>query len=331
MKKTALILIAGLGSAGRRHLRNLQAHGCDRFIFFRTGSGTLPDDELPDFPAFPDIDQALSQKPDICVVANPTALHLPVALKAAAAGCHLLIEKPLSNTIEGLDELSREVEGKNLTTMIGCQFRFHPLLKSLREQMRERIGIPLAFHAEWGECLGDWHPWEDYRNSYSARKDLGGGVILTLIHPLDYLYWMFGPIKRVRAFQSKIEALGTKVNDDMALISLEFRSGIKGTVHLDFVQKPPVHSLKIIGERGTADWDYHRGTLLWTDRNGAEEMQKTPDSFERNSMFLSMTSHFLECVAAGQQSSIPLADGITVLEIALQAKRDAGSGKVRGD
>ena len=138
--------------------------------------------------------------------------------------------------------------------MIGCQFRFHPLLIALRQAIEAgKLGTVLGAEAEWGEYLPNWHPWEDYRESYSARKELGGGVVLTLIHPLDYLFWFFGDAQRVTGITRSVPALNTPAGEDWANVLLEFSpSGVVGHVHLDYWQRPAVHRLRVgrSGDRG---------------------------------------------------------------------------------
>lgn len=317
-------LIVGFGSAGRRHFRNLRELGYSEFIFYRTHKGTLEDDEPSDWPTFTNLEAALALQPTVAVIANPTSLHLDVAIPAARAGCHLFIEKPLSHTLEGCSELSALVEGQNLITMVGFQFRFHPLLISLRRQLQAgRIGSVLSARAEWGEYVADWHPWEDYRHSYSTRPDLGGGTILTLIHPIDYLYWLFGSVREVHASARSVPSLKTQIRDDIAEIILEFESGVLGQVHLDYVQRPPVHTLTVVGDQGRADFDYHAGSLLWHFKDGTEETQSLPPNFERNHMFLNEMEHFLGCVTERKATTVPLSEGIDVLEIALKARQKA--------
>ena len=220
--------------------------------------------------------------------------------------------------------MAEVVAERGLTAMIGCQFRFHPLLISLRDQLLAgRIGQVLGARAEWGEFLPDWHPWEDYRKSYSARGDLGGGVVLTLIHPLDYIHWLFGPTREVQATIRSVPALQTAAGDDWAEITLTLSSGVVANVHLDYVQKPPVHRLVVWGDSGRAAWDFHAGTLEWLSTEGARQVEQVPAGFERNTMFVDEMRHFLSAAQHGRPSDIPLEDGIAVLDVALRAKAAA--------
>lgn len=318
------ILIVGMGSAGGRHFRNLQALGCSNFLFYRTHKGSLSESNAAGWPETDNLEDALNQHPQIAIVANPTSLHVSSAIEIALAGCHLFIEKPLSHTLDGCAELEALAEKQQLVTMVGCQFRFHPLLIDLREQIEAgRIGEVVGARAEWGEYLPGWHPWEDYRAGYSARTDLGGGAILTLIHPLDYMYWMFGKVNRIHASASKIATLQTDTEDDLAELTLEFESGVVGQVHLDYLQRPPTHTFTVWGEDGRAELDYLAGSLRWMPADGQEQVEQIPEGFERNTMFLDEIRHFVECVERQVPTSIPLSEGFVVLEIALRAKHDA--------
>src|SRR5262245_17455937 len=120
-------LIAGLGSIGRRHMRNLIALGEKDIVLYRTRKSTMPEEDLAEFPQETDLQVALTKhKPDAVIVANPTGYHLDVAIPAAKAGCALLLEKPLSHSTERLDELQAAVQKSGSKTLVGFQFRFHP-------------------------------------------------------------------------------------------------------------------------------------------------------------------------------------------------------------
>lgn len=317
------ILICGLGSIGRRHLRNLQALGRREVLLYRTGKSTLPDDELAGLPAFSDLETALAEQPAGAIISNPSALHIQTARQAAGAGCHVLIEKPISHNMEGVIELAEAVRRQGKHVLVGFQFRFHPGLRKIRQWLAEKaIGRVVSVQAYWGEYLPGWHPWEDYHLSYSARPELGGGVILTLCHPLDYLRWLFGEVSAVSAITTQ-GGLDIPV-EDTADIHLQFASGVLGQVHLDYIQRPPAHWLQIVGRRGTIRWDNADGTacLYRTATQAWEAFPMEPD-FERNTLFMMEMRHFLNIVAGREQPQTRLEDGINVLKIALAAKQAA--------
>lgn len=309
-------LIAGFGSIGRRHLRNLQALGENDILLYRTHHSTLSADEVSAIPIETDLEAALAHHPDALIVANPTALHLDVAIPAAKAGCSILMEKPISSSLEGVDDLQAALEKGGGRLVMGYQFRFHPGLQKVAALLAQgAVGRPLSVRAHWGEYLPAWHPWEDYRKSYSARGDLGGGVVLTLCHPLDYLRWQFGDVKLLSAFSGKFSDLEVEV-EDLAEINLQFASGVVGSVHLDYCQRPPQHHLEIIGTQGTIRWDNSDGTvrLYQADRPEWQDFP-LPQGFDRNDLFLDEMRHFVQVVRGAEKPACTLQDGIAVAQM----------------
>ncbi len=323
------ILICGLGSIGRRHLSNLRSLGYEDIALLRSGKSTLDDSELRGLPVERELAAALERwRPVAVVVSNPTALHLDVAIPAAEAGCHLLIEKPVSHNLERLDELHAALRRGGGEALIGFQFRYHPGFQTMREVLASGvIGRPLSVRAHWGEYLPGWHPWEDYRVSYSARADLGGGVVLTLSHPFDYLRWMLGEVISAEALTSRAGELEWDV-EDTADITLQFEGGCHGNIHLNYNQRPPSHGLEFIGTGGTLRWSEDDGVVLWWSDREAEWVSIQPQpGFERNQMFLAEMSHFLEVIEGGSRPRCTLEDGIRALEIAVACLRSSAEGR----
>jgi predicted dehydrogenase len=332
-------LIAGLGSIGRRHLRNLRALGESDILLYRTGRATLPDDELSDLPVETNLRRALDLNPAAVIVANPTALHLDVAIPAAEAGCHILLEKPVSGSMERLDELAAAAKKSGSRILVGFQFRFHPTLQKAAELITgDVIGQVLTAHAHWGEYLPNWHPWEDFRQSYAARANLGGGVILTLTHPLDYVRWLAGEVESIWSFNGHISPLEVDV-EDVAEIGLRFANGAVGGVHVNYVQRPPVHRMEIVGTNGTLRWDNSDGILRVYRLSAAygtssdhppapvEERFAPPEGFERNTMFLDQMRHFIGVARGEAEPACTLDDGVRALQMALAAKQSEEQGK----
>lgn len=334
-------LIAGLGSIGRRHFRNLLSLGEKDIVLLRSHRATLSDDELAGYPVETDIHEALKKhKPDAVIVANPTSLHLDVAIPAAEAGCHILLEKPVSDSLERLDALQQAAQKSGSKILVGFQFRYHPTLNQARELIRSNaLGKVLTVHAHWGEYLPQWHPWEDYRQSYAARADLGGGVIRTLTHPLDYLRYLIGEVAALWSFNGHISPLELDV-EDVAEIGLKFLNGAIGGVHLNYFQRPPVHRLEIVGTNGTLRWDNADGILhfsnspahfgSYSDNPPAPVTQtfSPPEGFERNQLFVSQTRHFIETARGESEPVCSLEDGIMALRLALAARRSSDEKQV---
>ena len=325
-----MILVAGLGSIGRRHLRNLVTLGEKDIVLLRSHRATLPDDELLGYPVEAEIDAALKRyHPAAVIVANPTALHLNVAIPAARLGCAVLLEKPISSSMNGVARLRSAIDANGARVLMGFQFRFHPGLVRARQLIQEgEIGRVISAHVHFGEYLPAWHPWEDYRRGYAARADLGGGVLLTQCHALDYLPWLVGEPEAVSGFVGKLSDLEIDV-DDTAEIVLRISDGKLGTVHLDYAEQPPSHQIEIEGTQGSLKCDLLAGTTrLYRANRSAWEDFPLPAGWERNTMFLDEMRHFLAVVRGEARPACNLDDGVRVMLMIEAVKRSSRSGRV---
>ena len=253
-----------------------------------------------------------------------------MALAAAKAGCHLFIEKPLSHKFEGIEELAELGRRNNLTVFVGYQLRFHPCFKILVETVeKERLGQIVAARIEVGEYLPAWHPYEDYRHMYASRRALGGGVILSQIHEIDYAYRLFGMPRRVFALGGHLSKLDVDV-EDTASILLECLVGGKHVpvhVHQDYVQRPPSRTCQVIGDGGKIVVDFCQPVVSIYDEAGRLAYNQTFPEFQRNQLFLDEMRHFLACLEGREVPEVSLHDGAQSLRIALAAHRSLSSGQ----
>jgi predicted dehydrogenase len=324
------ILIVGLGSIGRRHLRNLVALGEKDVVLVRSHRSSLPDAELEGFAVEGDLGRALEKhRPGGVIIANPTSLHVDAALTAAQADCSLLLEKPVADSLEEAGRLQAVVQKTGARVLMGFQFRFHPALELARRTISSgELGRIMSAHVHYGEHLPSWHPWEDYRQGYAARADLGGGVLLTQCHSLDYLPWLVGPVKDVWGFAAKLSDLEVDV-EDTAEIGLRFVNGALGTVHLDFAQQPPSHKLQVTGTEGSLECDLlTASTRIYRAARAEWEDFPPPAGWERNSMFLAEMEHFLLVARGTVEPSCTLEDGIRVMQIIDAVRSSSSTGQL---
>jgi predicted dehydrogenase len=323
------ILIAGFGSIGRRHMRNLLALGERDIVLYRSNRSTLPQDEIAEFPVETDLRAALDHRPDAVIISNPTALHLDVAIPAAEAGCAIMMEKPVSHSLERIADLRAAAQRGGAPILVGFHFRFHPTLQKAAQLITDgAIGRVQSARAHWGEYLPNWHPWEDFRQSYAARPDLGGGVILTLCHPLDYLRWLVGEVESLWAFTASSPELNLPV-EDCAEIGLRFSGPATGFVHLDYLQRPGAHTLEITGSSGLMRWDNADAVLHVTSAGQEEQVYQPPEGFERNWIFMDEMRHFLALARGETQPACTLDDGVRALQIALAALESGQDGCIK--
>ena len=316
------LLIAGLGSIGQRHYKNLIQLGYKDIIVYRTGKGDrkfVGDFEKTHRPVvFNDLKKAFAQNPDILIISNPTMFHakfIKHGIENNVKG--IFVEKPIAVSSKSLENLSKKAEAKNIIVYAAYNLRFHPLLEKMRKIMQDNgIGKILSASVDMGEYLPDWHPWEDYRKTYAARSDLGGGVVLTQSHDIDYLYWFFGMPQKIASFGGT--RTGLEVNaDDLVKAVLEYTDGSVASLHMDFYKRPPRRIFEVMGTKGTLLWDYHEGTLklIQHDKNKKIKTMLVPRKFERNEMFIKEMKHFINCVKRKEEPKITFQDGINVLKI----------------
>jgi predicted dehydrogenase len=323
-------LVVGLGSIGRRHARNWSALKLGPVAVCR--QRRLPQPEPLELNAFEydDLDRALErERPDVVFVTNPTALHVPTAIAALDAGAHVFVEKPLGSSLDRVAELLDLACKRGRLLMVAYNLRFHPGLLRLKTLLDSNaVGRLISVRAEVGEFLPDWHPWEDYRHGYAARRELGGGAVLTFSHELDALCWLLGAPRRVTAMAAQTSSLDIDV-EDVAEIVLEFESGTLASLHVDYVRRPPTRTLEFVGECGVLRWDFHANRIdQYSVTRGQWRREEGDTRFERNQMYLNELRHFVACVRGDVPH--PLIDGeqgAAVLAIALAALRSAAENR----
>jgi predicted dehydrogenase len=182
-------------------------------------------------------------------------------------------------------------------------------------------------HVEEGEYLPGWHPYEDYRTSYAARRDLGGGVVLTQVHELDYVHWLWGLPRRVFAVGGRLSELDIDVEDTASVLMEHHVDGrpLPVHVHLDYVQRPPRRRCRVVGTEGSVEVDLLAPSLVHTTPAG-EAVEHFP-GFERAQLFVEEMRAFLACVAQRTAPPVGLEHAIATLGLALATRRSLVSGQ----
>jgi predicted dehydrogenase len=339
------VLMIGLGGIGQRHTRNLRAlYGdtveisawrvrCQTHVITPTMAADYSRSVEEEYTirVFPTLEEALDHKPDVAFICNPSSFHIPVALECVRAGCDVFLEKPLANSLEGTTELLAEAVQRNSVVMVGYQLRFHPCLRKFADVIAGGdLGNLLAVRATIGEYLPNWHPYEDYRQMYAARADLGGGVILSQIHEFDYLYSLFGLPTRILAIGGRWSDLEIDVEDTASTLMEASVSGrpLPIQLHQDYLQSPPSRQCEVIGDRGRAIMDLHALTVTVYSRNECIPVSYEFAGFERNQLFLDELKHFMGCVDSRERPIVDLKGGLESLRMALAAKRSIATNQI---
>lgn len=325
------IVIVGLGSIGQRHLRLARELLPDAEV--RVLRHKKPHDlQETSNDYFFNIIDALNFKPQLVIIANPAPFHVPVAQAFAEIGTHLLIEKPLSDSINNIDLLLETCRQQGCLLLTGYNLRFLSSLQYYRQLLEtEIIGNILSIRCEIGQYLPSWRPNNDYRESVSAKRELGGGALLELSHELDYLRWLFGEVDWVQATLCKQSNLDIDV-EDTAHLTLGLKSNankqqIIATVNLDFIRHDTTRLCTAIGENGSLRWNALTGEVLLYKPGGDKWHQIAKYQHQRDDSYIAEWQHIIECIDQNQLPLVTGEDGLKVLEIIEAARISSKNNK----
>jgi len=316
------VLIVGYGSIGKRHLENFLQFKDIRLTVY-TKRNDLQLLKKKGIKVSNSLTECLKENPDVGVIANETSLHIPIAIKLAKEGLDLFLEKPLSNSLKDIEKLRAIVKKNKLITQMGCNLRFHPCIKKIKSLIeQQKIGKIISAQVQNYSYLPDHI--EDYRKSYAGRKDLGGGVILTQIHEIDYMYWFFQEVENVISIVGKFSELDVTAEDYVSCL-LKFKNKIIGELHMDCFQRPDFKSCKIRGTKGEIYWDSDNNCVKIYNMNKKRWEIKFDNGFSNNldtySTYVEELKHFLKCVKHRKETVNDLEQGISTLKIALAIKK----------
>jgi predicted dehydrogenase len=327
--KINTILIVGLGSIGKRHVKNIKEFfPAIKIIALRHSKfnkNDLVNYGLHD--CVLSIEDALNYSPDAAIICNPASEHLKFAKILAQSGIDLLIEKPISNSAVGVEELIELCKLNKCILMTAYNLRFLPSLVEFKNQIDlNRVGKILSIQSEVGQYLPSWRPESDYRMSVSANKNLGGGVLLELSHEIDYLYWIFGEFRWVNAHVSKQSSLDIDVEDSSKIL-LSFDNDLSASLNMDFFRHDTSRKCYAIGEKGTLLWDGISDEVKYFE-NGANAWKTIfKSNADKNLTYLEEIKYFFSKIETKSLPSISGYDGMKVIVAieAIKKSNDTGS------
>ncbi|MGE3342164.1 MAG: Gfo/Idh/MocA family protein [Vicinamibacterales bacterium] len=309
-------LVVGTGSAGRRLAQNLQTLGLavevcsehQRRSEFVLDGGSVP--------VHHDYRRALDGNPAIVVIANSTHLHADYAVAALEQGRHLFLEKPAAQSASHAEPIARAAAAAPGAVVAICnQHRFNDCLQRLRDLLAGgELGPLISVQHNMGEFLPDYHPDEDYRTGYAARADMGGGVLLTQIHDVNLLHWLFGDLRVEFAAGGHTSSLEIDVEDNVDAV-LSTSDGVRILMHVDYLQRPKRRTLAVLGERGSAVWDHHANTLTFVPTTGVPSELGPGVPLDRHAIALRVVDNFLAATRGLAEPRTSLADALADLRV----------------
>ena len=301
------ILLLGLGSIGKRHVGAILTIDPQAQIYALRSQ--------PDASAHPGVINIYSLAElegvalDFAIIANPTAEHKASIASLLPLGCPLFIEKPLHATLD-LSELLSQIAAKGTLTYIACNLRFLDCLLHLKNQWPELSKKRLnEVNAYCGSYLPEWRAGQDFRKSYSANADQGGGVHIDLIHELDYQYWLWGMPTQVRATLRRRSSLEISAID-YANYVLEYPD-FAANVVLNYYRRDPRRTLELVFDDETWLVDLRANRITCNGREVMASAQTVADTY------LLQMQYFIQLVQGGQPSFNTVDDAYNVLKICL--------------
>ena len=299
------ILLVGLGSIGRRHLACLNELQDVEVAALRTSKGTLKD--TSEIKEFYSVQESLDFKPDGVLIANPTSLHVQTALPYLEKGIPVLIEKPVAYSAEDSIVLNQY---SNLIRVAYC-LRFHPLNKAISNIVSQEQVYKMGFKRSF--YLPKWHPYADYRTEYTAKKELGGGVIRTLSHEIDLMIHWFGVPQSTTGVIDKVSALEIDT-DDYAFLSCKFEKGFRVNFERDFLSPANVNTGELFTDKGKYHWDLKQ--LWFTPYEGTEpQLAEEFTSESVNIMYLDQIKDFIIFINHKTSTNTTLEEAQEVLKL----------------
>ena len=321
------VLIVGHGSIGRRHLRIVRESLPDATIMVFRHQPTTDIPEMANL-VTSSMDDVRSFAPEAAIVANPAPFHLEFAKELAEMGCHLLIEKPISDKSAGVEDFLETARAAGVICQVGYNLRYLPSLSCFRDLINEGlVGRPLSVRCEIGQYLPNWRPDTDYRTGVSARSDLGGGALLELSHEIDYLCWIFGDVEWISSWVGNVGNLDINVEDTAHIVlgfqSKELNKQVIANLNIDFIRHDTTRICTVIGADGSLRWNGLTGVIdtYRSGGNGWDEYVVMPH--QRADSYRAQWEDFLTSIAGRKEPLVDGKAGLAVLMLVEAAKASA--------
>lgn len=321
------ILIIGYGSIGKRH------HEVLKKILPKAKIGILRHQKEKKLvkikgveKVFFDLESALAFNPELAVLSNPSSLHAEYAVHFLKKNIHLFIEKPLTSNLKDSLKIAKGYQNSKSKVMIGYNLRFYDSLKEFKRLIDINFcGEVFSFRCEVGSYLPFWRENSDYKKGVSAKKSLGGGVLLELSHEIDYLNWIFGKARWVNTFLDKSSLLNVDVEDNAYIIASfkNKKKEIKGVLNMDFYRRDPTRTCTIIGEKTSLRWDGLRGTIETYDKFLNKWVKIFSKKNEKEMSYFKEWESFLKCIKHDGKENISIPESIEVLSLVEACKNSS--------
>jgi len=308
------ICFIGIGSIAKRHIKNLHDICAEKGLTVqvdcvrRKGHSCEPDSDLSGlintvYYSF----EEMPQDYDIVFITNPTSLHMKTLKDVRDKTKHFFIEKPISDETFEEDEIEKLCLSPEQIIYVACPLRYHLVIQYLKRNVD--LSKVFSIRCISSSYLPDWRTGTDYRKTYSARRALGGGVAIDLIHEWDYITYLFGFPQKVKSFREKVSNLEIDT-DDIALYIAKYES-MTAELHLDYFGRKPIRELQLFTENDTLICDLLSCSIHFKNAGRTVAFHESRNNFQRREI-----EHFLNQILKKQSSENDLAHAFKVLKLA---------------
>jgi len=314
------ILVIGFGSIGKRHVANLLEF--EKYKISVVSRKALSPADSKALQVFPSIDKAYADHVyDAVIICTPTSQHMQDLLAVWEFGArNIYIEKPISNNYSGIDVFSQKINTEKCNVIIGYDLHFDPGFMKVKEWVEQGlIGKVLSANATVGQFLPDWRPHENHKEGMSASVEKGGGVLLDLIHEIDYIYCLLGKPALITAQNINSGSLEIET-EELAELLIKFQNGALATIHLDYLQPALVRNCRLTGTDGSIYWNPVTAEVNCMNRD-KEKLNFNYTAYTRNDRFKEIMHAFLEDKNDPRLTSFK--EAMVSLKMVLTAKKAA--------
>jgi predicted dehydrogenase len=325
--KVKNILLIGMGNMGKKYLKIISSNFPTIKISLCRSRENFNqiDKTFRNYRVFDNIADAIKSRPDFAILCNPSSFREKIMKNLIQNNIDILLEKPVSNSIKNIKKFLGMSKSKKLKILVGYNLRYLNSLKFFRRLIQKKsIGSWIKVHSEVGENIKNWRGSKNFKFSASFQKKLGGGVLLELSHEIDYLNWIFGPLKWVQAqtiknnfHNSNVEhsanlIFGTKIKSNQNLISL----------NMDFVRHDKTRSCYVIGTKGSLFWDCNKNIVKKFDVKKKKWITIFKEKYDMNSSYVDQISHMINLKQSTKKilPYISFQKGVEVLSIVEASK-----------
>ncbi|MFA5049559.1 MAG: Gfo/Idh/MocA family oxidoreductase [Candidatus Micrarchaeia archaeon] len=330
-EKNLNFLIIGLGSMGKRRIRNLQYLGFNNIIAIEPNEERRKEVEKQyKIRVVSSFESVILTDIDAIIISTPPDLHTIYSKKAVEFGKHFFVEASVIN--DGLDEINKMAKSKCIIAAPSCTMRFKQSIQKIKQLVDSKaVGKPLSLTYHMGQYLPDWHPWEEVSKFYAGKRKTGAGREMFCFE-LEWLTWIFGGLNMLTCIKEKISNINADIDDTYALVC-KFDSGVVGTIMIDVISRLPIRSLQIMCSDGNIDWDWNTSTVRsynardkqWTEFKELEKNAQ-PDYWAKDDMYIEEMRYFINCILKKEKQIYTLDDDIKILKSLTDAEKSSEQG-----